>query len=387
MLSHHQPDRVRIAFDDHRLVANAGLILPSTPVYPGVGGEPTPDDIGPGQVSKPVVRPGPARHVPSRTLDLGGAQHTPSAPRSVLSNHTNRNYARAWTAFSRWCGNRGIPALPARPSDIVMYLDKMAGRGRRVTTVRAARAAISHGHRTAGYADPTADACVKAFLSGLAKSDSRPPHQAKPLTEAVMAEILATALKPRRTSGCAPRLESTEDAERRGKVDIALVSLLRDALLSRSEAAALRWGDVEWLDNNTGRIFVKRRKTDRGDLWRTPHISEETVSALKAIMPVAALINAEDRIPDRPTGPAVGTRCRTRRRLLRKQWSGWEGAGPVELRPRHPRVDGGGSVEVGCDADQVHQEEGRQTGDLSGRSVDWGNHMTLAAAFSKRNQR
>ena len=55
MLPHHQPDRVRIAFDDHRLVANAGLILPSTPVYPGVGGEPTPDDIGPGQVSKPTT--------------------------------------------------------------------------------------------------------------------------------------------------------------------------------------------------------------------------------------------------------------------------------------------------------------------------------------------
>ena len=30
MLPRHQPDRIRIAFDDHRLVANAGLILPST---------------------------------------------------------------------------------------------------------------------------------------------------------------------------------------------------------------------------------------------------------------------------------------------------------------------------------------------------------------------
>ena len=30
MPPHHQPDRVRIAFDDHRLAANAGLILPST---------------------------------------------------------------------------------------------------------------------------------------------------------------------------------------------------------------------------------------------------------------------------------------------------------------------------------------------------------------------
>ena len=79
MLPRHQPDRVRIAFDDHRLVANAGLILPSTPGYPGVGGEPTPGDIGPGQVSRPVVRPGPARHVPSRAW-TSEAPSIPPAP-------------------------------------------------------------------------------------------------------------------------------------------------------------------------------------------------------------------------------------------------------------------------------------------------------------------
>ena len=31
MLPRNHPDRIRIAFDDHRLVANAGLLLPSTP--------------------------------------------------------------------------------------------------------------------------------------------------------------------------------------------------------------------------------------------------------------------------------------------------------------------------------------------------------------------
>ena len=30
MLPRHHPDRIHIAFDDHRLVANAGLILPAT---------------------------------------------------------------------------------------------------------------------------------------------------------------------------------------------------------------------------------------------------------------------------------------------------------------------------------------------------------------------
>ena len=30
MLPSSHPDRIRIAFDDHRLVANAGLLLPAT---------------------------------------------------------------------------------------------------------------------------------------------------------------------------------------------------------------------------------------------------------------------------------------------------------------------------------------------------------------------
>ena len=34
MLPLEQPDRIQIAFDDHRLVANAGLLLPSAWVCP-----------------------------------------------------------------------------------------------------------------------------------------------------------------------------------------------------------------------------------------------------------------------------------------------------------------------------------------------------------------
>ncbi len=30
MLPRNHPDRIRVSFDDHRLVANAGLLLPST---------------------------------------------------------------------------------------------------------------------------------------------------------------------------------------------------------------------------------------------------------------------------------------------------------------------------------------------------------------------
>ena len=35
MLPRNRPDRIRIAFDDTRLVANAGLLLPATGPAPG----------------------------------------------------------------------------------------------------------------------------------------------------------------------------------------------------------------------------------------------------------------------------------------------------------------------------------------------------------------
>ena len=38
MLPRNDPDRIHVAFDDHRLVANAGLILPATLAHPlGLG--------------------------------------------------------------------------------------------------------------------------------------------------------------------------------------------------------------------------------------------------------------------------------------------------------------------------------------------------------------
>ena len=39
MLAQNSPDRIRIIFDDHRLVANAGLLLPATlALHLGLGG-------------------------------------------------------------------------------------------------------------------------------------------------------------------------------------------------------------------------------------------------------------------------------------------------------------------------------------------------------------
>ena len=84
-------------------------------------------------------------------------------------------------------------------------------------------------------------------------------------------------------------IETPEQAAERAKLDLALVAVLSDAGLRRSEAADLAWGDVQRWDDGTGRITVVRSKTDA-----------EAAGAVVAITPVA--MNALDAI--RPAGVA-----------------------------------------------------------------------------------
>ena len=75
-------------------------------------------------------------------------------------------------------------------------------------------------------------------MAGITRVNCRPQRQAKPLTETALAAVRATAMQPRKHQGRAVRAENAWDARRRGQVDIALLSVLRDGLLHRSEAAA-----------------------------------------------------------------------------------------------------------------------------------------------------
>ena len=91
----------------------------------------------------------------------------------------------------------------------------------------------------------------------------RAQRQAKPLTAEDLAAVKATA-NGRRSLGREGRpQESAERASWRGRVDVALLSVLRDGLLRRSEAAALTWSDVELRDNGGGLLQLSRSKTDQ----------------------------------------------------------------------------------------------------------------------------
>ena len=87
---------------------------------------------------------------------------------------------------------------------------------------------------------------VKATVKRLAREYGKPKKQAKGLTSDALAAVKATARIQRVHKGRRRRRETKAQAAVRALVDLALLQVMRDGLLRRSEAAALRWGDVEF---------------------------------------------------------------------------------------------------------------------------------------------
>ena len=212
--------------------------------------------------------------------DVGRVQEALASSRSPA---TRRAYASQWRMFSAWAEGRGLSSLPADPSAVAAYLTERSGSGVSVATVQLSRAAIAAAHADANLEDPCAHPGVRRTMSGLSRMFGRPPLQASPLTSDVAAAVRATARRPRRLpSG---RMESESTAERRGLVDIALVSVMRDALLRRSEATDLVWSDVERMTDGTGRLTVRRSKTDQVSEGKVLYLSATSMADLKAIRP------------------------------------------------------------------------------------------------------
>ena len=172
--------------------------------------------------------------------------------------------------------------MPAEPMHIAVYLaDRMEKHGHRPATLQVAAAAVSHAHRSAGLDDPCTKREVKDTLRSAVRKAGREQRQAAGLTAEALNEIRKSALKPRRGRG--GKTETPETANRRGVVDIAMISLMRDAMLRISEAAALRWEDLTTHPDGTGRLRLKRSKTDAEGEGAVLFVSAPTMARLGSL--------------------------------------------------------------------------------------------------------
>ncbi|MDE0321356.1 MAG: hypothetical protein OXI97_15885, partial [Acidimicrobiaceae bacterium] len=175
--------------------------------------------------------------------------------RHEVTPNTLRCYRSQWRRFVTWAAARSIPALPAEPEHVAAYLaERFNQLGHKPATLRVAAAAIAYVHSTCELENPCSHPDVRRTLRGATRVAGKAQKQAKGLTAEALDAIEATACRPR--LGKNGRQESARVAARRGSVDIALVRLMRDAMLRVSECAALTWSDIETVPDGSGRLLI-----------------------------------------------------------------------------------------------------------------------------------
>lgn len=204
-----------------------------------------------------------------------------------IAENTRKSYETQWRRFERWADGRRLNALPADPGHVALYLaERMEIEGNRPATLRSAAAAVRHAHRSADLEDPCADRQVREVLRSAVRKAGGNQRQAEALTERELERIRSTARKPRRGRG--GHLESPEAAIRRGTTDVAIVSLMRDAMLRVSEAASLLWEDLTTEEDGTGRLVIRRSKNDPEGESAVLFVSARTMADLEAVRGLAS---------------------------------------------------------------------------------------------------
>ena len=133
------------------------------------------------------------------------------------------------------------------------------------------------------------------------------PRQVDALTAPALARIRETARLPRLGRG--GNMESTETAHARGATDLAIIGVMSDGGLRRSEAAALTWGDVEYYPDGIARITIQKSKNQPEPA--TVAVTETTARALREIQPGSTEHPVSEVLVFGLTGETLSSRIRS----------------------------------------------------------------------------
>ena len=287
------------------------------------------------------------------TSDQDAAQAVVAGLRDAKAANTRRAYASAWKLFCDWTVLTGRQAMPAAPQHVAIYLGHLAAEGKSLATTNQARSAISHAHAAEGVSqneNPARHPVVAEMIKGW-RNQAPPPAQVDALTAPALARIRETARLPRRGRGA--NMESPETAHARGATDLAIIGMMSDGGLRRSEAAALTWYDMEFWGDGTARITIQKSKNSPEPA--TVAVTETTARALQDIQPAGTRPAASTGVrPDRPDAGQPDTSRGQSRRPRRDGFSGHSGRigmarrmwSPQELRTLRSRIKDAGSTET-----------------------------------------
>jgi integrase len=192
--------------------------------------------------------------------------------RRVYPEATLRAWRFDWAAFLAFCRSRGLLPLPVSPSTVASYIEACVDAGKKPATVRRYLATIACAHRAAKAINPNDDEDVKLALKGLYNKSPARQRQAKALGWHQIKRFLITAGDGIRA-----------DRER------PLLSVGYDTMARRSELVALDVEDFSWIEDGSGRVLIRRSKTDQAGEGSVAYLSPDTVGYLKIWLRVSGI--------------------------------------------------------------------------------------------------
>ena len=192
--------------------------------------------------------------------------------RRVYPEATLRAWRFDWAAFLAFCRPRGLLPLPASPSTVATFIAYCGEAGKKPATVRRYLATIACAHRAAKILNPNDDEDVKMALKGLYNRSPKRQRQAKALGWHEIKRFLITAGDNIR-------------AER----ERALIAVAYDSMARRSELVAMDVEDFGFVEDGSGRVIIRRSKTDQAGEGSLAYLSPDTVEYLQAWLKISGI--------------------------------------------------------------------------------------------------
>ncbi len=231
-----------------------------------------------------------------KTTNCTHAQRLTQARNASLAPATQRTYACAWKSWVGYAKKRNQVPIPAEVKVLESWLVHLSCCGRSPATIGVYRSAVAWHHRCYSP-NPVLHPEVCDTVAGLVRltaQENYAPRQASPLRRCDIAKI-AVAIREPRNNKPGGRRETSQQAQARGDIDIAMIYLAYDAALRASELLTVKWSDIEpSQDGLGGRVRIRRSKTDQTAQGEVLPISAQTLAALENIRPASA--QPEDRI-------------------------------------------------------------------------------------------
>ena len=205
---------------------------------------------------------------PAELARLGDVEDQARAyVQAAKAANTRRAYAADWRDFTSWCEATGLPALPAAPETVTLYVTARAETSK-VATIQRRLIAISQAHQASRLDSPTKSILVRETMKGIRRvKGTAQAGKAPTLTADIRAMVAALSSSPI------------------GDRDRALLLLGFAGAFRRSELVALDVADLQF--NRQGVVVTLRRsKTDQEGQGRAigiPHGANAATCPVKAL--------------------------------------------------------------------------------------------------------